>query len=92
MREMLKDVEEWSEASQCGKVAWFTKFLKEDGWEAVAGSAQGLMALGHLMAGAPLHLLENINKNALDASLLADVLNKTDINQLHTHSKRVQVV
>ena len=55
----------------------------------MAGSAQGLMALGHLMAGAPLHLLENIDKNALDASLLADVLNKTNTNPLRVSMKLV---
>jgi len=83
MREMLTDSEEWIEASQRGKVAWFTKFVKEDSWDDIVGSARSLMALGHVMSGAPLDLLRLVKKdNMLDANLLAGVINKTDMNPL----------
>ena len=85
---LLKDLEAWEEATPQGQVTWFTKFLKESGWQLLVDQ---IMAFGHLLSGAPLAMLtELINKpeprihggDPASYSAIGHHLNHTDFNAL----------
>ena len=54
---LLKDLEAWERATPQDEVIWFTKFFKESGWQQLVDQ---IMALGHLLSGAPLAKLAEL--------------------------------
>ena len=74
MDQLLTDSEVFLSSSQEKQVAWFNKFIEEEGWIDVAGNAENLKRHGHLMAGASLEYLQKLE--------LDDVHGKTDLDLL----------
>ena len=74
MDKLLTDSKEFISSSREKQVAWFNKFVEEEGWIDVAGNAKNLETHGHLMAGASLEYLQKLE--------LDDVHGKTDLDLL----------
>eukprot|EP00092_Neocalanus_flemingeri_P041336 GFUD01045010.1.p1 GENE.GFUD01045010.1~~GFUD01045010.1.p1 ORF type:complete len:1669 (+),score=312.22 GFUD01045010.1:50-5056(+) len=79
----LEDTSMWGLASPQSKVAWFTKFEGRKGWREVAGTPHHMVRHGHLLSGAPLDKLRELKGNKeIETSLLAEVLDNTEMNPL----------
>lgn len=76
----LADQEEFSRASLQTKVAWFSKFLAQSGWEKITESEEDFKHHAHLVAGAPLDFLQTFKNKSINQNLLAGLVNFTDFD------------
>merc|ERR1719234_2480362 len=76
----LTDEEEYSKASLQRQVAWYSKFVEQQGWEKIVGSKEDFERHGHLLVGAPLEELKTLSNESISQSLLARLVNTTDFS------------
>jgi len=76
----LTDQDEYSRASPQKKVAWYSKFAEQRGWQKIIESDDEFQHHGHLVAGAPLDLLQSLRNESVSQTLLARLVNTTDFD------------
>ena len=76
----LTDQDEYSRASPQKKVAWYSKFAEQRGWQKIIESDEEFQHHGHLVAGAPLDLLQSLRNESVSQTLLARLVNTTDFD------------
>ena len=83
LSEKLTDTTTWALASPQSKLAWYTVFDKYVGWKEIAGTPRNVEKHGHLMSGAPMDRLRELkDQKTIETSLLADVLDRTNMNPI----------